>query len=50
MYADSLRIYAEQRAMIRFFRLKGLKARAIHMEFELVYVPGRLALPTVRKW
>jgi hypothetical protein len=40
----------EQRAIIRFFTLKGLKARATHTEFELVYDPEALALPTGNKW
>jgi transposase len=40
----------EQRAVIPFFTLKGLKARAIHTTFESVYGPEALARPTVKKW
>jgi hypothetical protein len=40
----------EQRAMIRFFTLKGLKIRAIHTEFESVYGSRQLTLPTMKKW
>jgi transposase len=40
----------EQRAVIRFFTLKGLKAKAIHAELESVYGGEALALPTVKKW
>jgi hypothetical protein len=36
--------------MIRFFTLKGLKVRAIQTEFESVYGPEALALPTAKKW
>jgi transposase len=50
MSADSFMIYMEWRAVVRFFTLKGLKARAIHTERELVYRPEALARPTVRKW
>jgi hypothetical protein len=39
----------EQRAVIRFFKLKGLKSRATHTELEPVYDPEALALPTVKK-
>jgi hypothetical protein len=37
------------RKIIRFFTLKGLKARAIHIEPESVYGPEALALLTVKK-
>jgi hypothetical protein len=50
MYAESSMIYIESRAVIRFFTLKGLKTRAIHIQFESVYGPAALALPTVKKW
>jgi transposase len=40
----------EQRALIRFFTLKGLKAKEIRAELELVYGPEALALLTVKKW
>jgi hypothetical protein len=50
LYADSLRIYMEWRAMIRFFTLKRLKARAIHTKVRPMYGPGALALPTVKTW
>jgi hypothetical protein len=36
----------EQQGVIRFFTLKGLKARAIHTELESVHVPDAPALPT----
>jgi hypothetical protein len=36
--------------VIRFFTLKGLKARGIHTELESVYGPEALALLTVKKW
>jgi hypothetical protein len=39
----------EQRAVIRFFTLKGLKAKAIHTELESVYGGESLALLTVKK-
>jgi hypothetical protein len=39
----------EQRPVIRFFMLKGLKARAIHTELESVYGPESLAAPVVDK-
>jgi hypothetical protein len=39
----------EQRVMILFLTLKGLKARAIHTELKSVYVPDALALPTMKK-
>jgi hypothetical protein len=35
--------------MIRFFTLKGLKARAIHIELESVNGQEAFALPTVKK-
>jgi transposase len=40
----------EQRAVIRFFTLKGLKARDIQAELKSVYGPEALALSTVKKW
>jgi hypothetical protein len=39
----------EQRAVIRFFTPKGLKAKAIDAELESVYGGEALALPTVKK-
>jgi transposase len=48
MYADSFRIYVEQRAVIHLFTLKRLRARAIHTELESV--TEALAVPTVKKW
>jgi hypothetical protein len=50
MYADSFRTYMEQRTVIHFFTLKGLKARTIHNELESVYGAEVLPLPTVKKW
>jgi hypothetical protein len=40
----------EQRAVIRFFTLKGLKSRDIHAELMLVYGGDSLASATVKKW
>jgi hypothetical protein len=40
----------EQRGVVRFFTLKGLKTRAIHTEHESVYGREALALLTVKKW
>jgi transposase len=40
----------EQRAVIRFFTLKGLKVKEIRAELESVYCPEALALSTVKKW
>jgi hypothetical protein len=40
----------EQGALVYFFTLNALKARAIHTELEWVYGPESLALPTVKKW
>jgi transposase len=40
----------EQRAVIRFFTLKGLKAKEIRAELESVYGPEALALSMVKKW
>jgi transposase len=40
----------EQRAVIRFFTLKGLNVQQIHSELESVYHKEALALPTVYKW
>jgi hypothetical protein len=39
----------KQRVVIRFFKPKGLKAKAIHAELESVYGGEALALPTVKK-
>jgi transposase len=39
-----------QKAVIRFFTLKGLKAKEIRAELESVYGPEALALSTVKKW
>jgi hypothetical protein len=39
----------EPQAMIRFFTLNELKARAIHTELVSVYGPETLALTTVKK-
>jgi hypothetical protein len=50
MYAGSFRIYMEQRTVIHFFMLNGLKAGAIHTELESVYGTGALAPPTLKKW
>jgi transposase len=40
----------EQRAVIRFFTLKGLKAKENRAELESVYCSEALALSTVKKW
>jgi hypothetical protein len=40
----------EQRVVVRFFTLKGLKAANIHAELELVYGLEALPLPTAKKW
>jgi hypothetical protein len=40
----------EQRAVIRFFTLKGLHGQAIDAELEHVYHTDAFALPTVKKW
>jgi hypothetical protein len=40
-YVDSFTIDKEQRAVIRFFMLKELKARAIHTELESLYAQKR---------
>jgi transposase len=40
----------EQGAMICFFTVKGLNARAIHIKLELVYDTETLAPSTVKKW
>jgi transposase len=40
----------EQRAVIRFVTLKGIKATAIQAELESVYGPEALARETVKKW
>jgi transposase len=40
----------EQRAVIRFFALKGLKAKEIRAELESVYGTEALPLSTVKKW
>jgi hypothetical protein len=40
----------EQRAVIRFFILKGIKAKEIRAELESVYGSEALALSTMKKW
>jgi hypothetical protein len=40
----------EQRAVIRFFTLKGLPSRVIAAELESMYAADALALLTVKKW
>jgi hypothetical protein len=40
----------EQRAVIHFSALKGLKSRAIHTEIESVHSPEALPRPTVKNW
>jgi hypothetical protein len=40
----------EQRAMLRFFAPKGLKAKPIHIKLESMYGSEALARPTVTKW
>jgi transposase len=40
----------EQKAVIRFVTLKGLKTKEIRAELESVYGPEALALSTVKKW
>jgi transposase len=40
----------EQRPVIRFLTLKGLKLKAIFAELESVYGDAALALATVKKW
>jgi hypothetical protein len=40
----------EQRAVIRFFTLKGLKAKEIRAEPESVYGTEALTLSTLKKW
>jgi hypothetical protein len=42
MYAGSFKIYMEQRAVICFLTLKGLKARVIHADHESIYGPEAL--------
>jgi hypothetical protein len=39
----------EERAVIRFFTRKGLKAEGIHTELECLYRPEDVALPTLKK-
>jgi hypothetical protein len=48
MYAHSFRIDVEHRAVIHFFTVKKLKARAIHAEFESLHGQEALALPIVK--
>jgi transposase len=48
--ARTLRLRMGQRAVTRFFTLKGLTARAIHAELVSVYLEDALALATVKKW
>jgi hypothetical protein len=43
------RIFVEQRGVIRFRTLKGLRAAAIAAQFMSVYEPEVLALSTVKK-
>jgi hypothetical protein len=40
----------EQPVVVRFFTLKGRKARVIHTELESLYGPEVLALPTEKSW
>jgi hypothetical protein len=40
----------EQRAVINFFTLKGLKAKTIHTELDSGDRPEALTLPTMKKW
>jgi hypothetical protein len=40
----------EQRAVMRFFTLKGLSPKDVHTEFESVYMDEALCLRTVYKW
>jgi transposase len=40
----------EQRAVLRFFTLKGLNPQQIYSELESVYHEDALALPTIYKW
>jgi transposase len=40
----------EQRAVIRFFTVKGLKSRDIHAELMSVYGGNALAIAPVKKW
>jgi hypothetical protein len=40
----------EQRAVIRFFTIKGFPSRAIVAELLSVYAADALARPTVKKW
>jgi hypothetical protein len=42
--------FLEQRAVIRFFTLKGPPSRVIAAELESMYAAGVLALPTIKKW
>jgi transposase len=44
------RVFREQRAVIRFLRLKGFRASAIAAEFKSVYETEALALSTVKTW
>jgi transposase len=40
----------EQRAVIRFFTLKGLNSKQIHSKLVPVYQTDAVTLPTVYKW
>jgi hypothetical protein len=40
----------EQRAVVRFFTLKGLSPRDIHIELESIYMDEALCLRIVYKW
>jgi hypothetical protein len=40
----------EQRAVIRFSTLKGMKARAVHTKLESAYCPKVFPLLMVKKW
>jgi transposase len=45
-----LRLFMEQRAVIRVFTLKGLKAKPIQAELESVYGTDACKLSMVKKW
>jgi hypothetical protein len=49
MYVCTCRIFLEQRAVIRFLTLNGLRASLIAAELKLVYQTDALALSTVKK-
>jgi hypothetical protein len=50
MSADSFRIDREQRAVIRFFMFRVMKARVIHSELEPAYGPEALAPLGMKTW